>query len=616
MNLNKNFKVRFLDLKANFLNLYKKENIYDLYFLTFFYTIGISLGYLNLINIHLFFFCLFLIFIFLLVLKRKLKKIITYFIIFLFGFLNFTFSNNNRDLNYKNFKNLNLKGKVENILQKKKNCYIFFNTKINNSNKTLRLKIDCDKINFKTKDYLDLNVDLFKFDRKNLELNKTFNFYAKFNKIYSYGNILNINSIKVSNFNIFKYIEWFRFKEIQKIRESFKDDRGAGFIIALLMGNSYLMNDEDVYNVRHIGIAHLIAISGLHMSIMLFIFYYGIRKLIAFFPRIALFYDSKKIAAILSVVFCYFYLSLSGYAISATRSFIMISSTLIGVFLDTKTSSMRNLFLSFLAISFYDPFTIFHPSFQLSFIAVISLISFYNYFNQESDFLFIIKKSNRFYSWFFSILLTEIATTFATLFFEMYHFGQFILLGMFSNFIIIPLVEFLILPFSFLGFIPFFGNIFYFFVIKLSNVMFLFVDYFSKIPFVCLRFERINEFELVLSILGLLILFLMRTKLRFLGFVLILFSSFLYIIRPKQKFLILNDIMVYKTKKECIFNMKIKNNLLKASIENYFCQNKEIKINENLKDDNFFKIDRNFNSYKFKDKMIIIYNDNSFKIFD
>ncbi len=631
-------KESFQDFRILLDSLIEKENIDFLFLAIIGFSSGVSISYSY--NLERFYFSIIILSLICLSLLFKKYKFSALFLFLIIGFFRLEYSNFKQNDILKNHKkNIHINGNVINILKKQKSCFVFFETKDlssykNYNSKIIRLKTSCDNINFKIGDKLKVSTDIFSPKIKFKELEKDLMYYMKYNKIYAYGNLKSSTILKNNSFSLINRIKKFRFNEINRIHNRFSNEAGYGFIISILMGNSYLMNEVDISNIRHIGIAHIIAISGLHMSVMLFIFYYGIRRSLAYFPKIVLYYDTQKIAAILSITFCYFYLALSGYSISATRSFIMISITLLSVFFYRKNHSTRSLYLSFLIISFFDPFAIFHPSFQLSFIAVLSLISFHKYFNNNLDIFWLLKRNNKIYSWFFTILLTEFATTFATLFFEMYHFGQFVLLGMFSNFIIIPFVEFIILPVSFLGLIvPIFGDVFYFIAIKCSNILLKFASFFVKIPFVFIQLEKFNEFELIISLFGLLILLIMKTKLRFSGLILIIFSFYLYFIRPKPILMTLNEnLIIRKEHNICSINKRTNNFYLK-SIENYMCLGSKIIFNETtnersenlncciIKNKEGFEIIRKNKAQniipfsKITNKMFVIYQDCKYKIF-
>jgi competence protein ComEC len=72
-----------------------------------------------------------------------------------------------------------------------------------------------------------------------------------------------------------------------------------------------------------------------------------------------------------------FYLVLSGNQVATQRSFIMIGVVLLGVLLDRPTLTMRTLTIAALAVLFFAPESIVHPSFQMSFAATLALIAGY-----------------------------------------------------------------------------------------------------------------------------------------------------------------------------------------------------------------------------------------------
>lgn len=188
------------------------------------------------------------------------------------------------------------------------------------------------------------------------------------------------------------------------------------------------------------GLAHILAISGLHMSIIAaLIFFLFCRILSIFFPIY-----SYKIAGILSILITFLYTILSYGSISTVRSFLMSTTILISMIFYRKTVSLSSVMLTASIMILVNPHFIFHPSFLLSFSAVISLIS---YFSSEKN---TSKLQKNFYDkvilLFNSSLISSIATAPYTLFF----FHSISIYGIFSNIIAIPLVTFLVLPLSIL----------------------------------------------------------------------------------------------------------------------------------------------------------------------
>ena len=143
----------------------------------------------------------------------------------------------------------------------------------------------------------------------------------------------------------------------------------GGLASALITGLRGGLSDEVRDNMRAAGLAHLLAISGLHMALVTGVLFFGLRALLALSPRLALEFPIKKIAAVAAWVGAIFYLQLSGAGISTQRAFIMVSIVLLAVLLDRQAISLRLVALAALVVLVFSPEAILSASFPMSFAA-------------------------------------------------------------------------------------------------------------------------------------------------------------------------------------------------------------------------------------------------------
>ena len=127
--------------------------------------------------------------------------------------------------------------------------------------------------------------------------------------------------------------------------------------------------------MRDAGLAHVLAIAGLHMALVGLGLFWTVRALLALIPAIALQYPIKKWAALAALASAAFYLVISGAATPATRAFIMLAAMLLAVLFDRPALSMRSLALAATIILLLQPENLLEPGFQMSFSAVVSLIA-------------------------------------------------------------------------------------------------------------------------------------------------------------------------------------------------------------------------------------------------
>jgi competence protein ComEC len=162
----------------------------------------------------------------------------------------------------------------------------------------------------------------------------------------------------------------------ERVRTALPNETGA-IAVALITGDRGGIPQEVTEAMRDAGLAYVLAISGLHMVIMAGPVFWLVRALLAAVPGLALRFPIKKWAATIALLAATFYLLLSGASVPTLRAWIMMSIFLIAVLLDRPAITMRNVALAALAILIVAPESLFEPSFEMSFAAVIGLVALY-----------------------------------------------------------------------------------------------------------------------------------------------------------------------------------------------------------------------------------------------
>ncbi|WP_078547776.1 ComEC/Rec2 family competence protein [Thioclava sp. F36-6] len=143
---------------------------------------------------------------------------------------------------------------------------------------------------------------------------------------------------------------------------------------ALMTGDRSGLSEATREVMRRSSLAHLIAISGLHMG-MLAGFVFGlVRYGLALAGRPALIWPTKKLAAIAALIAASAYLWLAGPAVSTQRAWIMVSIMLLAVLFDRRALSLRTVALAATLLMIWQPESLTEPGFQMSFAATTALI--------------------------------------------------------------------------------------------------------------------------------------------------------------------------------------------------------------------------------------------------
>ncbi|MFD2649559.1 ComEC/Rec2 family competence protein [Devosia albogilva] len=226
-------------------------------------------------------------------------------------------------------------------------------------------------------------------------------------------------------------------------------DADAGAIArAMIMGDQSAITDETRDVMAAAGLAHIYSISGLHLAIVAGGIYFLIRLLLAAIPAAAVHLPIKRIAAVAGILAAVGYLLLAGGLnnVPALRSTIMLALVFGAVLAGRQALTMRNVAIAAILIIVLDPASVFRPSFQLSFAAVVALIGFYEMPRRTRT-----EAPGR---WSMVTLplrdaaITSFIAGLATLVFSAYHFQQTAPLSVVGNILVLPVLSLVIMPFA------------------------------------------------------------------------------------------------------------------------------------------------------------------------
>jgi len=229
-------------------------------------------------------------------------------------------------------------------------------------------------------------------------------------------------------------------------------DRGGGLAAALLTGDRSAIPQSTLENMRASGLAHLLAISGLHIGLVAGIIFVVARLGLALIEPVALRYPIKKWAAATALVGSLCYLLLSGASIPTQRAFMMTSLVLLAVMLDRTSLSMRLIALAAFLLLLLRPESLLGPSFQMSFAAAVALVAAYEYLRRPMARLASgASLKTRPFFYLLGIAVTSIIAGGATAPFAIYHFNRFAEYGLLANLAAVPLTGLWVMPWGLLA---------------------------------------------------------------------------------------------------------------------------------------------------------------------
>ena len=230
---------------------------------------------------------------------------------------------------------------------------------------------------------------------------------------------------------------------------------GADVAVALIVGEKGAIDKEVLASIRASGLAHMLAISGMHMALVSGTTFWVLRALLALSSTLALLFDVRKIAAVLAIAVAGGYLLLSGTGISTLRAFIMVTIMFVAILLGRRALSLRNVSVAALLILTFRPESLLEVGFQMSFASVVALVSFYESIRQrerkEWSELALVRALDRFAAGFKGIFLTTLVAGIAVAPIAIYHFHHVTTYSVVGNVLAIPVLTLLVMPMALVG---------------------------------------------------------------------------------------------------------------------------------------------------------------------
>lgn len=222
-------------------------------------------------------------------------------------------------------------------------------------------------------------------------------------------------------------------------------ERAGGFAAALASGDRSFMRPEDQEALRGSGLAHLLAISGLHMGIvggLVFLFFW---RGLALIEPIALRWSVKKPAALAALTACAAYLIISGASVSTQRAFVMALVLFGAALADRSALTQRSLAVAMIIIIAIAPWSVLTPGFQMSFAATAALIAVYEAWQRQrkADGK---ARGSQVVFWLKSLAVTSVVSSLATMPFALFHFNRVAGLGMLANLAAMPIISLVSAP--------------------------------------------------------------------------------------------------------------------------------------------------------------------------
>jgi len=241
---------------------------------------------------------------------------------------------------------------------------------------------------------------------------------------------------------------WLRYRAAieRRLVEQAGDDDGAALLIALALGERHRFSEEHWSDFRRTGTAHLVAVSGMHVALLGLVVFVALRWLSLRLPE-PLCHRDLEAAALASFAATAYYAALTGFAVPAQRSLVMIGVALAALVARRPIGIVQGLSATLWIVIAWDPFAPLAAAFWLSFGAVAVLLAIGSARmlpGAEPFWRRPLVASRTFVALQCSVALALVPLT-------AWHFGEISLVGPLANLVAIPWFNFALMPFAVLG---------------------------------------------------------------------------------------------------------------------------------------------------------------------
>lgn len=197
-----------------------------------------------------------------------------------------------------------------------------------------------------------------------------------------------------------------------------------GFVIAILLGNSDFIDTDTRNTFSQAGVAHVLALSGLHVAIVMSIIWFFL------FPLDYL--RARRLRLALTIVILAGYAMLTGASPSVVRAAIMAATAMAAFVLQRRAVPLNALSVAALLIVIATPAAVFSAGFQMSFFTVGALVACGNRLRAHAP-------SHPVLKFLYYLVTTSLAVLAATLMLTAYYFHHISWGAVMANVLVVPL---------------------------------------------------------------------------------------------------------------------------------------------------------------------------------
>lgn len=354
--------------------------------------------------------------------------------------------------------------------------------------------IDGNKISGKVRvtssGYLNISVDdrlsgdMFLY---NPSVNKNYYFSEK---IYLFASLSDLRSAKIEK-NYTHSLMYYPLFVREKIKDAImhyeKCDETA-LMSAVITGDRRDISEKVISDFRTVGISHMLAVSGLNLTVLVSFISIFLKKLGA----------SKKVSAILCIPAIIFFCAVTGFQASVVRSAVMCIILITADIFKRKADALNSLGAAIMIICILNPLSPFDIGFMLSASATFGLIcvdpiigpKIRKFLKADN-----IKHMKKLFDYFISVFSCSISATITTLPFSAFYFGKISLIAPLANivlmfpFTVIFLLAVIVAALFYIPMITVVSRLFYFIDFYITKIFIYVLSSLSGIPGIYANFS-------------------------------------------------------------------------------------------------------------------------------
>ncbi len=222
----------------------------------------------------------------------------------------------------------------------------------------------------------------------------------------------------------------------------------GAFAAALMTGDRSGLSQDTLQDLRYSNLAHLLAISGLHMGLLVGFVFAALRMGLSLIPSIASGGAVKKLASLGGLIAASGYLGLSGGSVATERAFIMAAVALGAIMLERRAISLRAVAFAAMIILIRRPEALTGPGFQMSFAATTALVVVFTILSRKNAGK---PQGNIVWRMIVGTVISSGVAGLATLPIAAAHFNNIAQFGLVANLVSVPLMGIMVIPLAVLA---------------------------------------------------------------------------------------------------------------------------------------------------------------------